>query len=144
MMEISVRKFFERYESVFNRSLAGDADLDAAAALYAPEFMAASPAGVMTGKNDAQLRQAMTEGYARYRAMGMKAMRIRDVRLSPLDDQHCVAHVGWTAIYARKDQPDVAIEFEVHYLVQELDGEPKVFGWVSGDEEALLRKHGII
>ena len=31
-----------------------------------------------------------------------------------------------------------------HYFVQKLDGEPKVFGWVSGDEQALLRKHGII
>jgi hypothetical protein len=25
-----------------------------------------------------------------------------------------------------------------------LDGPPKVFGWVSGDEQALLRTHGII
>jgi hypothetical protein len=55
-----------------------------------------------------------------------------------------VAHVAWTATYARKDQPDVAIDFDVHYFVQTLDGEPKVFGWVSGDEQALLRKHGII
>jgi hypothetical protein len=71
-------------------------------------------------------------------------MRIRDVRLSPIDEHHCVAQVAWTATYARKDQPDVAIDFDVHYFVQKLDGEPKVFGWVSGDEQALLRKHGII
>jgi len=25
-----------------------------------------------------------------------------------------------------------------------LNGESKVFGWVSGDEQALLKKHGII
>jgi len=36
-----------------------------------------------------------------------------------------------------------AIDFDVHYLVQKLDGDPKIFGWVSGDEQALLRKHGI-
>jgi hypothetical protein len=24
------------------------------------------------------------------------------------------------------------------------DREPKVFGWVSGDEQELLRKHGIL
>ena len=41
-------------------------------------------------------------------------------------------------------RPDVAIDFDVHYFVQKLDGEPKVFGWVSGDEQALLRKHGIL
>jgi hypothetical protein len=144
MMEASVRKLFERYESFFNQSLGGDMDMDEVAALYASEFIAASPAGVMTGKNDDQLKQVMAQGYARYRAIGTKDMRIRNVRLSPIDDHHCVAHVAWTATYARKDQSDVAIDFDVHYFVQELDGEPKVFGWVSGDEQALLRKHGII
>jgi hypothetical protein len=144
MMETSVRKFFDRYESLFNRSLDGHTEMSEVAALYASAFIAASPAGVMTGKNDDQLKQVMAQGYARYRAIGTKRMRIRDVRLSPLDDHHCVAHVAWTATYARKDQPDVAVDFEVHYFVQKLDGEPKVFGWVSGDEQALLRKHGII
>lgn len=143
-METSVRKLFERYESVFNRSLAGDMDLDEVAALYASEFIAASPAGVRAGKNDDHLEQAMIQGYAHYRAIGTNGMQIRNVRLSPMDDHHCVAHVAWTATYARKDQPDVAIDFDVHYFVQQLDGEPKVFGWVSGDEQALLRKHGIV
>lgn len=143
-MEASVRKFFERYENCFNRSLGGDMDMDEVAALYASEFIAASPAGVMAGKNDDQLKRLMARGYARYREIGTKEMRLRDIRFSAIDDQHCVAHVAWTAIYAPKDQPDVAIDFDVHYFVQKLDGEPKVFGWVSGDEQALLRKHGII
>ena len=143
-METSVRKLFERYERFSNRSLAGEMDMDEVASLYASDFIAASPAGVMTGRNDDQLKQVMAQGYARYRAIGTKEMRIRDVRLSPMDEHHCVAHVAWTAIYARPDQAEVAIDFDVHYLVQKLDGEPKVFGWVSGDEQALLRKHGII
>ena len=71
-------------------------------------------------------------------------MRTRNVRLSPIDELHCVVHVAWTATYARKNLPDVAIDFDVHYLVQLLDGVPKVFGWVSGDEQALLKEHGII
>ncbi len=143
-MEADVRKFFERYESFFNQSLGGDMNMDGAAALYASEFIAASPAGVMTGKNDDQLKQVMAQGYARYRAMGTKEMRLRDVRISPIDEHHCVAHVAWTATYAREDQSDVAIDFDVNYFVQKLNGEPKVFGWVAGDEQALLREHGII
>ena len=143
-MKTGVRAFFERYETVFNRSLGGDADMDAVTTLYASEFIAASPAGVMAGKNDDQLKQAMAQGYARYREIGTKEMRLRDVRVSPLDDRHCVAHVAWTATYARTNQPDVTIDFDVHYFIQMLGGEPKVFGWVSGDEEALLRQHGIV
>lgn len=144
MMEASVRRLFERYESVFNRSLGGDMDMDEVAALYASEFIAATPAGVMAGKNDERLKQIMAQGYARYRTMGTKEMRIRNVRLIPIDEHHCVAHVAWKATYAREGQSDVAIDFDVHYFVQELDGGPKVFGWVSGDEQALLRKHDII
>lgn len=143
-MEAAVRAFFERYADFFNRSLVGDIDHDEVAALYASEFIAATPAGVRTGRNDDQFRQVMAQGYAHYRAIGTKGMRMRDVRLSPMDDAHCVAHVAWEAIYARRDRADVTIDFEVHYFVQMLDGQPKVFGWVSGDEQALLREHGII
>jgi len=143
-MESSVREFFERYESSFKRALDGEIDMDEVASLYASEFIAASPAGVMTGKNGDQLKQVMAQGYAHYRATGTKDMRMRDVSLSPIDEHHCVAHVAWTATYTRKDRADVAIDFDVHYFVQKLDGTPKVFGWVSGDEQALLRKHGII
>jgi hypothetical protein len=144
MDEPQVRAFFDRYADVFERGLAGTAGMDEAAALYAPAFVAASPAGVHAGTNDASLRQVMAQGYERYRAMGTRAMRLREVRLDPIDDLHGVAHVAWTATYARDDGPDVAIDFEVHYLLQERDGELKVFGWVSGDEAATLREHGIL
>lgn len=143
-METSVRRLFERYERFFKRSLGGDIDKDEIASLYASDFIAASPAGVMTGKNDDQRKQVMAQGYAHYRAIGTKEMRIRNVRVYPIDEHHCVAHVAWTATYAQQDRADVAIDFEVHYLVQKLDVEPKIFGWVSGDEQELLREHGIV
>ncbi|TIQ54097.1 MAG: nuclear transport factor 2 family protein [Mesorhizobium sp.] len=141
-MEAQVRKLFERYEQLFRKSLAGDADMDEVTSVYASAFIAASPAGAMVGKNDDELKQVMEQGYAHYRAIGTKEMRIRDVRISPIDEHHCVA-VAWTSIYARRDRPDVTIDFDVHYLVQKLGGEPKIFGWVSGDEQEVLRKHGI-
>lgn len=143
-MEASVRMLFEHYERLFKASLEGDVDMDEVAALYASEFIGASPAGVMTGRNDEQFQEVMARGYAHYRAIGTKEMRIREIRVSPIDALHCLAHVAWSATYAREDQPDATIEFEVHYLVQKLKEEAKVFGWISGDEQALLKKHGIL
>lgn len=143
-MENEVRALFERYERLFNQALGGEVDLDEVASLYAAEFLGASPAGVMTGRNDDHFRQVMAQGHAHYRAIGTKAMRIRGIRLSPMDENHCVAHLAWTATYARQGRPDVAIDFDVHYFVQKLAGAPKVFGWVSGDEQALLKQHGVI
>ena len=69
---------------------------------------------------------------------------MRDVRLSAIDEHHCVAHIAWTATYAPENRPDVTIDFDVHYFVREMDGGPRVFGWVAGDEQALLKQHGII
>lgn len=143
-MEASVRQLLERYENFFSRAVRGDMNVDEVATLYASEFIGASPAGVRAGKNDDQFRQVMLQGYAHYRAIGTRDMRIRDVRLSPINEHHCVAHVAWTASYGRQGQDDVAIDFEVHYLVQHLGEEPRIFGWVSGDEQALLREHGIV
>jgi hypothetical protein len=40
-----------------------------------------------------------------------------------------LAHVAWTATYTREDEAAKAIDFDVHYLVQQLGGEAKVFGW---------------
>ena len=77
-------------------------------------------------------------------AYGMKDMRLQELRILPIDEEHCVVNVVWMATYARKDQPDVTIDFEVHYFVRGLSSEPRVFGWVSGDEQALLKQHGLM
>ena len=144
VMEDSVRKLFERYERLFNQALGGDIDVREVASLYAACFIAANPTGVMTGRNNDQLKQMMAQGYARYRAIGTKAMRIREIRVSPLDELHAVVQVAWTGTYVRKDERTVTIDFDVTYFVRTVDGRSKVFGWVSGDEQALLSQHGIV
>src|SRR5262245_25509307 len=99
MMEPAVRSLFTRYEGAFKRALAGEINMEEVATLYASDFIAASPAGVMSGKNDDQLLDVMAKGYAHYRAIGTKAMKLRALRLSLIDDCHCIAHAAWTATY---------------------------------------------
>jgi hypothetical protein len=99
-------------------------------------FVSASPAGVSVSRNDEHLKQ----GFENYRRIGTKDRRLRNVRISPIDEHHCMAHVAWTAIYDPGSEPDVSIDFEVHYLVQQLEGAPKIFGWVSGHEQAVLKR----
>ena len=143
-MEASARKLFERYERFFNKSLRGPLAAADAPSLLASASLAAPPAWLMTGQHAVHSKQVMSKVYAPYRMLVTKEMRIRTPRLSPIDEHHCVAHVAWTATFARKRQPDVAIDFDVHYFVQRLDGTSKVFGWASGDEQALLKEHGIV
>lgn len=144
MNEQRIHAFFLRYQEFFRQGLRNEADLEQVASSYATACIAASPAGVMSCQNDEQLKHVMRQGFERYRQIGTKNMTLRDVRIDPVDEHHCLAHVAWTATYDRGSDPDVAIDFDVHYLVQQLDDEPKIFGWVSGDEQALLKRHGIL
>jgi hypothetical protein len=143
-MENNVKELFERYENLFRMALTDAVDMDKVASSYAAAFVAASPAGVSVGQNDEHLKQVMQQGFENYRRIGTKDMRLRNVRIAPIDERHCLAHVAWTAIYDRGREPDISIDFEVHYLVQQLEDAPKIFGWVSGDEQAVLKQHGII
>jgi len=49
-VEAAVWLFFERYQRTFERALAGDADMDEVARMYAAEFIAASSHGVRAGR----------------------------------------------------------------------------------------------
>lgn len=142
-MEAAVRTLFERYESLFNRAVHGDVDMDAIGSLYASDVIGASPAGVMCSKNDDGFMQFMAQGYAYYRTIGTKQMRLLDLHIVPIDAHHCLAKAAWSAVYARPDKPDVTIDFDISYMVQQRDGEAKVFGWITGDEQAALKEHGI-
>ncbi len=144
MTKDEVKNFFMRYEQFFMQSLNGEIDSDELSSLYAQEFIVASPLGVMTGKNDIIFQKTLAQGYEQYRKMGTQRMRVRDVSISPIDDIHCVAHVAWTATYSAAKKPNIEIDFEVNYLMQELDNELQVFGWISGNEQDLLKEYGVI
>jgi hypothetical protein len=144
MTKDTLEKFFQRYESFFMQSLSGEIDGNEIAELYAPEFIAASPLGVLTGKNDVDFQQALSEGYEQYRRIGTKGMRVRTVEMSRIDEFHCVANVAWTASYEVPNKQQVDIDFDVHYLMQELNGKLRIFGWVSGNEQELLKQYGVV
>lgn len=93
-MTIEVETLFARYQRCVAQALAGDAETEEATAFYADALIAATPTGVVAGTNDDRFKVALADGHARYRAMGTKAMRIRALRTSPIDDHHCVAHVN--------------------------------------------------
>ncbi len=144
VMGKSVLELFDRYQKNFQMAIKSETNADPDTSVYASAFIAASPAGVVAGQNDDQLKEVMRAGFEHYRQIGTKDMYIRNIRVSPIDDCHCIAHVAWTAVYARVGKPDIDIDFDVHYLVQGLGGAPKIFGWVSGDEQAVLKEHGIV
>lgn len=147
-MQHAITEFFARYQRLVNDALDDHADMAAIRDLYADVFIAAAPAGVSTGAKDGggygpTLEQVMAEGFAHYCAIGTKAMNVQDLRITPIDDLHALAQVDWRASYdvrgAHKD-----VDFTNTYMMRVTDGRAQVFGWITGDEDAELRRHGII
>lgn len=139
-----VRKFFKVYEKIYNDAIADTVDLNDVADMYSAGFVSVTPAAVIVGENGEQLKAIMTKGFEAYRALGSKRMTCKEVSVTPVDQDHCVAEVNWAGDYERKDGSPVTIDFAVNNLVEKRDGKLKVFGWISGDEQAEFRKHGLL
>lgn len=137
--------FFDAYATRFNRALLGEkVNPKEVSASFAAFFVEASPQGVIGGKNGWMFRRMIPKGFARYRKMGIKSMHIQGKDITLLDDLHAMAIIRWQSLYDRKDATTAAISFSVTYFVQQVKGNCKIFAYIAGDEERLLKEHGLI
>ncbi|WP_374687827.1 hypothetical protein [Promineifilum sp.] len=145
-MEQKLQAFFAKYEARTNRALAEPpvVDVEATAAAFADYVVQANPNGVSGGANDETFRAVIPQGFAFYRAIGTEAMNITGLAITPLDEQHSMTRVHWRAHYARPDGRRDAIDFDVIYFVQVRDETPRIFAYITGDEEKVYRERGLI
>lgn len=143
-MTADIERFFRDYVAAFNRSLGETPDLEAVRSAFAPCFIGAGPTGVRCGQNDDDFLKALEQGYAFYRSIGTRSMTLREVDLTPIDTHHQMARVFYSSDYEHPDGGRVTIDFDVTYMLQIEDSTPLIFAWVAGDEQALLREHGLI
>lgn len=139
-----IEAFFDAYASRFQQALQGIDDVDATAAAFAECFIEAHPKGVTCGKNDAAFRKMIPQGNDHYRKIGTQEMRVRKIESSRLDENHYMAKVFWHSSYVKKGGETVHIPFSVIYLLQEIEGVLSVFCYIAGDEQGLLKEHGVI
>lgn len=146
-MEITLSKidaFFSDYEKLFNRSLKETVNIERTVKAFANCFVEASPAGIICGKNDDEFRKRIPQGYEFYKSIGTQSMKIRSKETTQLDDLHNMTKVYWTANYRKKDGKEEDIDFSVIYFTQIQKGEPKIFAYITGDEQQVLKERGLI
>jgi hypothetical protein len=144
-MQSSLRKFFAEYEARMNKALGEppEIDVEATAEAFADCFVEASPVGIVCG-NKEQLRPQIPKGYEFYRSIGTTFMKIMGLETTQLDNLHTMAKVHWDSRYVKKDGKKVQIEFDVIYLLQLIGDTPKIFAYITGDEQKVLKEHGLI
>lgn len=142
-----VEEFFANYSRRSNEALQDPPkeDIDGVVASFAPYFVEASPKGVFGGPNGEKFRKMIPQGFARYRALGGTAMTITRVKVTELDDFNAMARVDWDFAYRRpKDGRRGNIVFQNLYLLNFASGEPRVFAYITPDEERAMKDHGLI
>ena len=136
--------FFKDYAAAFNRSLGEIVDAAGITAAFAPSFIGASPAGVQAGSNDESFRAVLHQAYVFYRQIGTQEMQMLGADVTAIDERHHMVRVHWRWIGRKKTGEPAEIAFDVTYLTQTLENGPKIFAFVSGDEMAVYREHGVL
>ncbi len=139
-----IRRFFDNYAGRINKALADrpEVDVEGTVNAFTDSFIEASPKGVHAASRE-DFRAHVAKGLDHYRSIGTKSMNVKALTVTPLDDFHVMVKVDWQAFYVKKDGSDLALDFPVIYMLQTLDDTPKIFAYISGDEEKAYQEHGL-
>lgn len=137
--------FFNQYRDIFNNAIRVDAhDIEQTAGLYSDCFIGANPLGVQCGKNNKGLRDFLLKGYDFYKKIGTTSMDIVSKEITILDEFHAMTKVRWKSNFIKPDNSKVSIEFENIYFTQTKDNQHKVFAWITGNEQTVLKEYELI
>ena len=145
-LETKARELFEDYGRISNEALEDPSsmDIDRMTAFFAAYCVGSTPQGVFGGPNDEKFHEVIPQGFAHYRNVGGKEMRITGISVTPLNDLHAVAEVGWDFAYVNKAGASGNIRFTNYYFITFADGQARIFAYVTGDEEKAMKVHGLV
>lgn len=140
-----VRNFFNQYASRMNNALFNDPiDLEGIAQSFAENFVGANPNGIQAGQNDEQFKNAIREGIAFYRNIGIRSMIILDQEVETLDGLHALTKILWKCVYDSRSASGEMM-FVNYYMVQCRSNDTiKIFSYVTGDEVNAFREHRLL
>jgi len=144
-MKEQIDTFFDAYARRFNAALQDkEQDVEGTAASFEACFLESTPGKVICSRNDDAFKAAIPAGFRYYRSTGLQSMKIGSKTLTPIDELHTLIKIRWQALYIKKEGSKAEIGFDVHYLVKvAADGMPRIFAYITGDEQQLLEAHGI-
>ena len=136
MVDKRIKELFEDYGEAFS-ALA----LQKTAKLYAEDFIAAGPKGVISNTRDEFVKNA-DKAAEFYRSVGQERAEIKSIRETWFSENYVMVTIHWAAHFKSLDKP---VEFDVSYLVQLTDTKPKIILFISHeDEEEVMKELGLM
>lgn len=127
---------FKDYETAFDKL-----DLKTISGYCADNFISAGPKGSIA-QSKKEFEKKAEESIQFYRSVGRKSARIISKRVMPICSEYSMVVVRWGVTFEKIGTKQV--EFDVSYIIQETDIDPKIILLITHeDEEAAVKKLGL-
>ena len=127
---------FKDYETAFDKL-----DLKTISGYCADNFISAGPKGSIA-QSKKQYEKKAEQVIQFYRSVGRKSAKIISKRVMPICSEYSMVVVRWGVTFEKIGTKQV--EFDVSYIIQETDIDPKIILLISHeDEEAAMKKLGV-
>ena len=70
--------------------------------------------------------------------------RRKGKEITILDECHAMTKLRWKSNFVKPDKSKIGIEFENIYFTQTKENSHKVFAWITGNEQTVLKEYGLI
>jgi len=131
-----LEKLFSEYERAFDAL-----DFKTIAKNYPDTFISAGPKGTVAQDKKDFLSKA-AQASEMYRSIGQNSARILSKKITPISDQYCMVTVHWGVKFEKTG--DELIEFDVSYIVQDIDDTLSIILFIAHQDEAeAMKKLGL-
>lgn len=135
-MDARIEKLFAEYGKSFSAL-----EMRRIAGLYAEQFVAAGPKGVISQGRDVFLDNA-DKAAEFYRSVGQESAELLSAKETWFGDFYVMVTIHWGARFRSLPEP---VEFDVSYLVQLTDETPKIILFISHeDEQEAMTRLGLL
>lgn len=131
-----IDQLFTEYERAFSAL-----DVKKSAEFFADTFISAGPKGTIAQSREDFLKRA-DEAARFYKRVGQTGAHIVSKTYSEISEQYTLVAVHWLATFQKLPEP---VEFDVSYIVDETQREPRIVMFISHqDEEEAMQRLGLL
>jgi hypothetical protein len=127
---------FKEYETAFDKL-----DLKKISGYCADNFISAGPGGSIAQSRKEYEKKA-EQAIKFYKSVGRKSARIISKRVMPICNDYSMVVVRWGITFEKTGTK--LIEFDISYIIQETDIDPRIILLISHeDEKTAMKKLGV-
>jgi hypothetical protein len=136
MSQDQLDNLFREYETAFDQL-----DLKKISGYCADNLISAGPKGSIA-QNRKEYEKKAEQAIKFYKSVGRNSARIMSKRIMPICNEYSMVVVRWGVTFEKTGSKP--IEFDVSYIIQETEIDPKIILLISHeDEETAMKKLGL-